>query len=103
MISKSESENEFRLMLVKNGNLTPDEIEELIAFEFYRETKSLDLSDQVRRYYLKVKSDNVARANEMMSEIGSVSFGEKEAMRCLSVIRKYLRGTMLYADGQVIK
>lgn len=101
MSKKSQYEERFRRSL-RNGNLTREEIEELVEFEFHKKTENLDLADQVRRYYLKLKSTDPERADEMISEIGNTGEYIGDVRRCQVIIRKYISGTIMYFQGERI-
>lgn len=97
MSKKSEYEERFRRSL-RNTSLTAEEIEELVEFEFDKKTENLDLTDQVRRYYLKLRSTDPERADQMLAEIGNTG----DVGRCHIIINKYVSGTIMYFQGERI-
>lgn len=106
-LNKQTEMERYRQYLVRIGALSRGEIDELVNFEFRFATEDLSLADQVRRYYLRIKTGGLkyspAYAERMMSMIGNVGQGKEEAIRCLTIIQKYLGGTRLYVNGEVVE
>jgi len=101
MSKKSQDEESFRRSL-QNGNLADEEIEELVGFEFGEKTEKFNLADQARRYYLKLKSSDLKKADQMHAEIGNISERIADARRCYEIIGKYIYGIAIYFQGERI-
>ncbi len=63
--SKEQYQEQYRAQLQTLGNLTSQEIDELIGFEF-KGPSSVD--EQVRRYFLRFKSEEPDSAAQMIAE-----------------------------------
>ncbi len=100
-MKKFQQKKEFRESL-KNRNLSEAEIEELVNFEFDKKTEQLSLADQIRRYYLKLKRDDLQSADRMLAEIGHIDECKNDVGRCYSIVRKYISGIVMYFQGERI-
>jgi len=98
---KMAAELDYRMMWKALGNLTADEIHDLAQFEFHLATAQLPLSEQVRRYYLKVKSDKPDVAEKMKQETRFIS-GRTEDMGLVEeicvVLYRFLSGFVIYFE-----
>lgn len=64
---KQEAMLRAKGMYAANGNLAPNEIEELVCYEFIKSPTTLE--EQIRRYFLMVKRDSPERAARLLKEI----------------------------------
>ena len=84
----------FKEQLLSNGNLSPEEVDEFIRFEFVTGPSSVEA--QVRRYYLMIKRDRPNKADQMMSEVSyliSKGFKDERDIHDISVVlTRYING-----------
>ena len=94
--------NHYRNQMKTLGNLTRHEIRELEQFEFREGPSTID--QQVRRYHLKLKSENPERAARVLAETspiisqGSHSIGDVEKL--CRTLHGYLSGFLIRYGGE---
>lgn len=79
------------------GNLAMPEIEELEKFEFHVGASTIE--EQVRRYYLKVKSEKPDKAAQMLEEVNPIL---KKGVSDLPDVEKLCRTLYNHISGFVI-
>jgi hypothetical protein len=88
-----------RRMYAANGNLTESEIEEFISYEFIARPTTLE--DQIRRYFLMVKSNRPEKAVLLFEETEPIlkkDVGTDQKIHDLSlVLDRYIKGFVLIA------
>lgn len=93
-MDKERGKKHFRQVFKKLGHLDRGEIEELIRFEFEKEASGL--TEQVRRYYLKLKSEDPEVAERLFEEIQALGNIEddpqKSTLEVYDVLKKYISG-----------
>lgn len=99
--SRREEIHIYRLQQ-RSGNLTRHEIRELEIFEFYKGPQSVD--EQVRRYYLKLKSIRPDKAIKMLAETqlilsDGINSVENIETLCRTVYKYYL-GFLIHFNGE---
>lgn len=97
MTGKEQVIDEFREDL--RDKLPEKEIEERVCYEFFEETNKLSLKEQVRRYYLQIKSCNAETADQMLTEIGDIEETKEDTRRCFAILQKYTSGIIFYFNG----
>ena len=98
---KREAKTHFESMWRKRGNLTEDEIREYSNFEY--ELGPITITDQLRRYYLKIKEDDPVWAEQLHFELPT--FKEEELtegtiITLCHVLYKYISGFVLVFHNQ---
>jgi hypothetical protein len=61
------------------------------------------ISEQVRRYYLKLKTQDRAKAEQMLSEVGEINddtIDEVGVQAIVRVMNGYIRGFVINLDGE---
>ncbi len=85
------------------GNLSDEEIEELVRYEFSHRA-SLSLKDQVKRYYLQLKARNPGKAEQMLHETQKHTrteiTGVEKLEKLCNVLAKYGSLSMLHFRGE---
>jgi hypothetical protein len=98
---RKEEMDYWRDLLKSLGNLTDVEVEELVGLEF---ADRLTVSQQLRRYHLKLKSEKPAEAEEMWLAIPRSykrRVTSKKAIKSLCVILcQYWNGFVLHFNGK---
>jgi len=88
------------------GNLNEVEIKEFGDLEF-NEQQGLDtVSQQVRRYYLKIKSEDPQRAESMLSDIGDIddaTMEESDILKLCANLHKHISGFQIYYKGEAYR
>jgi hypothetical protein len=96
-----ESKKGFRELYKRQGNLTAEEIEELLDYE-YVGGKLETVYAQVRRYYLKLKDERPQRAEEFIQEVEPLlkkeAQTEQEIHDLSDAIAKYVNGAVIHPE-----
>lgn len=87
----------------KKGNLNESEIQEYLGFEFGEEP--MGIKNQLRRYFLKLKTDDPEQAAEFLAELPvliekDILLTEAEVVAFCQILRKYFSGFALYFNGR---
>lgn len=94
---KAEARENFEQRLRLGGNLESAEIKELVDFEFEGGLDSVQ--KQVRRYYLKLKSEYLSAARFMFSDVGIVGeddqLSDGDVQRIKNVVEQYISGAVI--------
>jgi hypothetical protein len=98
---RKEEMAHWRGLLKSLGNLSESEIEELLTLEF---VDQLTVSQQLRRYYLKLKSEKPAKAEQMWAAIPR-SYkrrvtSRKAVKRLCATLYCYWSGFVLHFNGR---
>ena len=99
--TKTDYRAEYRSQLSALGNLTTDEIDELVGYEFLKPASSVD--EQVRRYYLKLKSERPQQAAGLLAEtqplLDDIADSGNMGGLC-DVLGKYISGFIIRHKGR---
>jgi len=99
MSGKEQSMERFRQFLVSTKNCSDEEICELVRFEYQQ--GAVTVTEQVRRYYLKTKSENPGRAEEL--RIATELFGDtltiEEVGELCKQLYRFHRGFVIHYVG----
>ncbi len=98
MADKRESYEHFREMWGHNRNLTDQELNELLAFEF--EEGPSNVSEQVRRYFLKLKEEKPEKARKMWKKLNRVL---EKGITGLDSIKEVCAGIYKFFSGFAIE
>ena len=98
---KQEASQTYRRQLQRLGNLTGSEVNELVDFEIYHGVSTVD--DQVRRYYLKTKSEKPVQAAQMLAETSPLlerGIGNQSDVEQLcTILYRYWSGFLINFNG----
>jgi hypothetical protein len=92
---------DYRRKLEIAGGLSPDEIEELVILDVTKGPETV--SEQVRRYYLKLKTRDRDKAEQMLSEVGDINddtIDEEGVQKIVRVLNGYISGFVINLDGE---
>lgn len=102
-LAKKKAEAEYAGVLRTLGNLTEPEISELVDLEITAGPKNLN--EQIRRYYLKLKSEKPEKAEQLLENLKEVKLDEpikkEDISRIGGILRKYWSGYVIYHDGKI--
>jgi hypothetical protein len=100
---KSAARKSFERRLITLGNLSRPEISELVGYEFDQGPSTVNA--QVRRYYLKLKSEHPDRASAMLDAVGSISsdanLTEPDMHALCASLSRFCSGFVLNHGGEV--
>lgn len=85
----------FEQSLKSSGNLSADEVNTLVAFEFVTGPKTIE--DQVSRYHLKIKVEDPQKAKEFVAKVEGIT-----EPRALSVsVAEFIDGAVIRSEDGV--
>lgn len=100
--AREESKREYIEALSTLGNLSAAEIRELADYEYGAGATSV--AAQVRRYYLKIKSERPDQAERLKAAVGSVDadaqLSHNDLVRVCQALEKFLHGFLLHHNGR---
>jgi hypothetical protein len=99
---RAEYERETEQNLRENGNLTAQEIQQLLTFE-YRQGPA-NAEEQLQRYFLQLKDRNPTKAKAMQTDIQPLLTGGvktvEDVRKACEILRKYWSGFVLYFNRE---